>query len=111
MAARKSTRSAGGDASLFEAATRTDPDLARTVPLAERMRPRTLADLVGQESLVGPGSPLDKAGSYGIQDDRGALFIDRIDGDYYTIVGLPIAKVYRAIVEIIDGITSTTGHD
>ena len=40
--------------------------------------------------------PLDKAGAYGIQD-KGALFIKAIDGDYYTIMGLPIAEVHRRL--------------
>jgi len=46
------------------------------------------------ERYVASGSPLDKAGSYGIQDDFGAVFIERIVGDYYTVVGLPLARVY-----------------
>lgn len=48
---------------------------------------------------VESGSPLDKAGAYGIQDDFGAVFIERIAGDYYTVVGLPLAKVYQALRE------------
>ncbi len=49
------------------------------------------------------GSPFDKAGSYGIQDDFGAVFIERIDGDYYTVVGLPLARVYTELRAMAEG--------
>lgn len=54
-------------------------------------------DLEEIEQYVRSGSPLDKAGSYGIQDDYGAVFVESITGDYYTVVGLPLCKVYLAI--------------
>lgn len=42
-------------------------------------------------------SPMDKAGAYGIQD-MGSLMIEKIEGDYYTVMGLPVAKLYRILV-------------
>lgn len=48
------------------------------------------------EEYISTGEPLDKAGAYAIQGNAGK-FINRIDGDYFTIVGFPIAQVYSRI--------------
>jgi septum formation protein len=45
---------------------------------------------------VASGEPLDKAGAYGIQG-RAAALVEAIDGDFYTVMGLPLARVVRAL--------------
>ena len=53
------------------------------------------------ENYIETGSPMDKAGAYGIQDDFGAVFVKKINGDYYNVVGLPIAKLYTNLLRVI----------
>lgn len=43
--------------------------------------------------------PFDKAGAYGVQDFIGMVGIDRIEGSYFTVMGLPIHRVYAQLVE------------
>lgn len=63
----------------------------------------TFRKLTDQEirDYIKTGSPMDKAGAYGIQDDFGAVFVDRINGCYYNVVGLPLSKFYHALLRII----------
>lgn len=47
-------------------------------------------------SYIDTGSPMDKAGAYGIQDGS-AVFIERIHGDFYNVVGLPVTLLYQTL--------------
>jgi septum formation protein len=49
------------------------------------------------EEYVKSGAPMDKAGAYGIQDDYGAVFVTRIEGCYYNVVGFPLARFYTTL--------------
>ena len=51
------------------------------------------------EGYVKTGEPMDKAGAYGVQG-FGATIVERIEGNFYTVMGLPLVKVYRALREL-----------
>lgn len=52
------------------------------------------------EKWVDSGKAMDKAGAYGIQNEF-CVFVDKIDGNYTSIVGLPTQKVYDILKEYI----------
>ena len=52
-------------------------------------------------AYVATGEPMDKAGAYGIQEMAGA-FVEKIDGDFYNVVGLPLCKLVKVLREEFD---------
>jgi septum formation protein len=53
------------------------------------------------EAYAASGEPMDKAGGYAIQG-LASKFIDRIEGDYFNVVGLPVALVYRHLRALLE---------
>ncbi|MBR1736518.1 MAG: septum formation inhibitor Maf [Firmicutes bacterium] len=70
-------------------------DKITTVSLSSKVFFSPLSD---KEILdyIETGEPMDKAGAYGIQG-KGGKFIEKIDGDYYNIVGLPLNMLYSLL--------------
>ena len=50
------------------------------------------------EAYVATGEPMDKAGAYGIQGGA-ALFAEKMVGDYYNVMGLPVCSLWKALKE------------
>lgn len=59
-------------------------------------RPLTDADIA---SYVATGEPMDKAGAYGIQG-FGATIVERIEGDYFAVMGLPLGRLVRLMERV-----------
>lgn len=56
-------------------------------------RPATEAQL---RRYIATGEPMDKAGAYGIQG-RGALLVERLEGDFFNVMGLPVLRLARML--------------
>lgn len=52
------------------------------------------------KKYVATGEPTDKAGAYGIQG-KGSVLAKRINGDFFSVMGLPIAKLYREMSDFV----------
>lgn len=81
-----------------------EPDSGRTTvkTFAEKtdvkvcaMTPKEIAE------YISCGECMDKAGAYGIQGKFG-IYIEKINGDYHNVVGLPIARVYHTLKELLE---------
>jgi septum formation protein len=51
------------------------------------------------EEYIASGEPMDKAGAYAIQG-RASRWISRIEGDYFNVVGLPVAALWRLLEDL-----------
>ncbi len=56
-------------------------------------RPATEAEL---RRYIATGEPMDKAGAYGVQG-RGALLVERLEGDFFNVMGLPVLRLARML--------------
>ncbi len=91
-------RLSGETHTVFTGLALLHPASDRRVSACEATRV-TFAALSDEEirTYVASGAPMDKAGAYGIQGDLGAVFVARIEGDFYTVMGLPLHRLYRLL--------------
>ena len=78
------------------AVSRGDRVAAAVERVLVRFRPLSAAEIA---AYVATGEPMDKAGAYGIQG-YGATIVERVEGDFFAVMGLPVATVVRLAREL-----------
>ena len=82
--------------------------VSRTATVSDVEITQVFFDLISEVEMVrylASGEPLDKAGAYGIQG-YAARWIPRIEGCYFNVVGLPLARTIALLAELRDRLTS-----
>ena len=84
--------------SVFTGVTLIKVDITRSFSVETKVK---FFDLTDEEidEYIKTGEPDDKAGAYGIQG-YGSLLVEKIDGDYFNVVGLPVSKLARELLAI-----------
>ncbi|MFQ5509640.1 MAG: Maf family protein [Leptospirillia bacterium] len=103
------TRLQGRDHRVVTAFALLHPDGREVVEAsvtAVRFRPMTADEIA---AYVATGEPLDKAGAYGIQE-RGAVFVEGVEGDYFTVVGLPLCLLAQRMAKLIGPLPAVRPH-
>ena len=75
--------------------TGTSKTLSKSVETKIYIRKLTLAEI---DAYVKSKEPLDKAGAYAIQG-LGSVFVEKIEGDYFNVIGLPLSALTEALKE------------
>jgi len=70
-------------------------DYSKTKVFFRKLTSKEISD------YIKTGNPMDKAGAYGIQEDFGAVFVEKINGCYYNVLGFPVSKIYKGLKSII----------
>lgn len=74
---------------------RVEEEISFAVSTKVQVNPLTIEEI---RDYIATGEPMDKAGAYAIQGKFG-IHIKEIKGDYYNIVGFPIAKIYQELLK------------
>ncbi|MHB2017717.1 MAG: Maf family protein [Candidatus Xenobia bacterium] len=90
MLAGRTHRVITGIAVAYQPEGRIDAGSSVTAVTFRRLTPQQI------KAYVATGEPMDKAGSYGVQE-KGALLVSAIHGDYFNVVGLPLSLLQRLL--------------